>query len=219
MHRTESLAALAAPASALALTLLCSGAWAGRPLSVDDANVDDKGTGHVEAWFSREARSTNVFNVVPAYSPWEVVEFSIPLARNRTNAVSAIGALVRVRITEPQKSGCNFLVALGQQHQNPGGNQPYAYSAATCKKNEFALNANLGAAKPSGASSFGTWGLALERDHGDLVGHVEAFGQEHAKPTFQVGARKELGKGFQLDGSVGRTDGDTIFSLGVKFNF
>ncbi len=215
MNRIESFAAV----TVCALALFCLPAWAGRPLSVDDANVDDKGTGHVEAWFERGAGSTNVYNVVPAYSPWRAVEFSVPLARDRTNAVTSVGALVRLRITEPQESGCNFLVALGDQHFNPGGNQPYAYSAATCKKNGFALNVNLGAAKPSGGSSFGTWGIALERDHGDLVGHVEAFGQEHAKPTFQVGARKDIGKGFQIDGTVGRTDGDTIFSLGVKFSF
>ena len=215
MNRIDPLAA----ATACALALLCTPAWAGRPLSVDDANVDDKGTGHVEAWFARGAGNTNGFNVVPAYSPWEVVEFSAPLSRDRTSAITSIGALVRVRVSEPQNSGCNFLVALGEQHMNPGGNRPYAYSAATCRKNEFALHANLGAVKPSGASSFGTWGIGAERDHGDLVGHVEAFGREHAKPTFQVGARKDVGKGFQIDGTVGRTDGDTIFSLGVKFSF
>ncbi len=215
MHRIPSFAAL----NACALAVLCAPAWAGRPLSVDDANVDDKGTGHVEAWFARETGSTNVFNIVPAYSPWEVVELSVPLARNRTAAVSSVGGLVRVRITEPQKSGCNFLVALGHQHFSPGGNQPYAYSAATCRKNEFALNLNLGAANPSGGSSYGTWGVAFERDHGNMVGHVEAFGQEHAKPTFQVGARTDVGRGFQVDGTVGRNAGDTIFSLGLKFSF
>ena len=215
MNRLDSLSA----ATACALALLCTPARAGRPLSVDDANVDAKGTGHVEAWFARGARSTNVFNVVPVYSPWEVVELSAPLSRNRTDAISSLGVLARVRITEPQNSGCNFLVALGHQHLSPGGNRPYAYTASTCRKNEFALHANLGAAKPSGASSFGTWGIGFERDHVDLVGHVEAFGQEHAKPTFQVGARKDVGKGFQIDGAVGRTDGDTIFSLGVKLQF
>lgn len=215
MNRTPSFAAL----TSCALAFLCGAAWAGRPLSVDDAIVDDKGTGHVEAWFARGAASTNVFNVVPAYSPWEVVELSAPLARNRTASVTSVGALVRVRITEPQKSGCNFLVALGDQHFSPGGNQPYAYTAATCKKNEFALNLNLGAAKPSGGSSFGTWGISFERDHGNMVGHVEAFGQEHARPTFQIGARTDVGKGFQVDGTVGRRAGDTLFSLGVKFSF
>ncbi len=139
-----------------------------------------------EAWFARGARSTNVFNVVPAYSPWEVVEFSVPLARNRTDAVTAIGALLRVRITEPQKSGCNFLVALGQQHQNPGGNQPYAYSAATCRKNEFALHANLGAAKPSGASSFGTWGIG----RAPLAGRCTGGKQGRRPPSGRPATRR-----------------------------
>ena len=57
MNRIDPLAA----ATACALALLCTPAWAGRPLSVDDANVDDKGTGHVEAWFARGAGSTNGF--------------------------------------------------------------------------------------------------------------------------------------------------------------
>lgn len=215
MNRSDLFAA----ATACALATLCSAAWASRPLSVDDASINDKGSGHVEAWFAREAGNANVYYVVPAFSPWEVLELSLPLARDRSNGITSIGALARVRITEPQKSGCNFLVALGHQRFNPGGNQPYAYTAVTCRRNEFALNANLGAAKPQGESSFGTWGLSIERDHGTLVGHVEAFGQEHSKPTFQVGARKDLGKGFQVDGTVGRTDGDTIFSMGVKYSF
>lgn len=120
MTRIDSFSA----ATACALAMLCAPAWAGRPLSVDDANVDDKGTGHVEAWFARGARSRNVFNIVPAYSPWEVVELSAPLARNRTDAISSLGVLARVRITEPQNSGCNFLVALGHQHFSPGGVSP-----------------------------------------------------------------------------------------------
>lgn len=199
--------------------MLCTPAWAGRPLRVDDANIDAKGTGHVEAWFAREAGSANVFNVAPAYSPWEVIELSALLSRNRSDAITESSVLARVRITEPLESGCNLLGALGYRRSSPGGNQPFAYTAVTCSKNQFTLHANLGAAKLSGASSFGIWGIALERDHGGLVGHVEAFGQEHAKPTFQVGARKDVGKGFQIDGTVGRTDGDTLFSLGLKLQF
>jgi len=201
------------------LAVLTGAAWAGRPLGVDDANIDDKGTGHVEAWFSREAGSANVFNVAPAYSPWEAVELSGQLTRDRTNSVTLSALLARARITESRPSGCNVLVALGAQHANPGGNQPFGYTALTCNRGEFALHANLGAAKPSGGSSYGTWGIALERDHGDLVGHVEAFGQEGVGPTFQVGARKSVARNWQIDGTVGRTAGDTIFSVGFKVDF
>ena len=215
MHRITPLAASAVTALAFASTC----AFAGRPLSVDDANIDDKGTGHIEAWVAREPGKDDVIYVAPAYSPWQVVELSGLLSRNRTDSISSVGVLARVQVTEPQKSGCNFLVALGHQHFSPGGNLPFAYTTATCNKNDFALHANLGAAKPSGASSVGTWGVALEHDTGTFVAHVESFGQERSKPTFQLGARREVAKGWQVDGTLGRFNGETIFSLGAKVSF
>jgi hypothetical protein len=208
-----------AASSALTLVLLAGPALAGRPLSVDDADVADKGTGHVEAWVARVPRRTNVVNIAPAYSPWEVVELSALLARNRTQAITSTGFLARIRLTEPRETGCNALVALGHQHDSPGGNLPFAYTAVTCRSAKFALHGNAGAANPSSARSYGTWGIALEHDTGDFIEHVEAFGQEHAKPTFQLGARKQIAAGWQLDGTIGRTDGETIYSLGVKFEF
>ena len=113
----------------------------------------------------------------------------------------------------------NFLVALGHRDLRPGGNQSQAYTAASCNRNDFALHANLGAAKPSGTSSVGTWGVALEHDTGTFVAHVESFGQERSKPTFQLGARREVAKGWQVDGTLGRFNGETIFSLGAKLGF
>jgi hypothetical protein len=213
MHRTAQVAA-----SALA-SLLVTSAWAGRPLSVDDANINAKGNGHIEAWVARDVGKADVISVAPAYSPWNVLELSGLLSRNRTDSINSVGVQARAQITAPQKSGCNFLVALGHQRFNPGGNVPFAYTAASCNLTDFSLHANLGAAKPSGASSYGTWGFAVEHNTGTFTAHIEAFGQEGSKPTYQVGARREVSKGWQVDGSMGRFDGETIFSLGVKFGF
>ena len=203
------------------VSLLLQGAqaWAGRPLSVDNADIVPKGTGHVEAWAARQAGKTNILNVAPAFSFWEAVELSAVLARNRSNAITSVSGLVRVRVTPVRTQGCNVLATLGQQHDNPGGNQPFVYSAVTCNSGKFALHANLGAAKPAGSSGYGTWGVALEQDRGSFVPHLEAFGQEHARPTFQLGARTDVAKGWQVDGTLGRTAGETMFSLGAKFSF
>lgn len=205
--------------AALASIVSAQPAFAGRPLTVDDANLNDKGHGHVEAWAARESGKADVLNVAPAFSPWEAVELVGVLARDRTASVTSTTVIGRFRITPPQASGCNVLAAVGHQHGSPGGNQPFAYSAITCNTNALALHVNLGAAKPSGASSFGTWGVALEHTSARLTPHVEAFGQERAKPTFQVGARTDVAKGWQVDGTLGRSDGDTIFSLGFKVQF
>lgn len=178
IHRITALAA----GTIAALAFVSNSACAGRPLSIDDANIDDKGTGHIEAWVAREPGKSDVIYVAPAYSPWQVVELSgLPL-RNRTDLISSVGALARAQVTEPKKSGCNFLVALGHQHFSPGGNLPFAYTAATCNKNDFTLHGNLGAAKPSRASSFGTWGVALEHDAGTFTAHVESSARRFRTP-------------------------------------
>jgi hypothetical protein len=206
-------------AAALVSIPLALPALAGRPLTVDDTNLNDKGHGHIEAWAARDAGKADVLNLAPAFSPWEAVELVALLARDRTASVTSTTVFGRFRITPPQASGCNVLAALGHQHDSPGGNQPFAYSALTCNSSALALHVNLGAAKPSGASSFGTWGIALEHNAGRLTPHIEAFGQEHAKPTFQVGARTEVAKGWQVDGTLGRNNGDMLFSLGFKAQF
>jgi hypothetical protein len=36
---------------------------AGRPLGVDDASVNDKGAGHVEAWVARDSAKNTVVNL------------------------------------------------------------------------------------------------------------------------------------------------------------
>ena len=37
-----------------------------------------------------------------------------------------------------------------------------------------------------------------------------------SKPIFHVGARMEVAKGLQIDGTVGRSNHETLFSLGLK---
>ena len=68
--------------SAAFLLLLgtCSSAvWSGRPLTVDDANVNEPGHAQLEAWVARAGGST-VYNVAPAYAPVDGLEIGALLA-------------------------------------------------------------------------------------------------------------------------------------------
>ena len=49
--------------AALFFTNACQ---AGRPLTVDDANVNAVGAGQVEVWYVRKADGAGVWNVAPA---------------------------------------------------------------------------------------------------------------------------------------------------------
>jgi hypothetical protein len=206
----------------VAASLLSMGnAWAGRPLTIDDAGVNDKGAGHVEAWVAREPGKVNTMNLAPAYSFFENVEFGALLSRDTTDSVNVTGLQAKWRITPSQEKGCNFAAILGTVHvsQN-GGNGNFLTGVASCNGTAAGnVHLNLGMVKAQNDSAKARWGVALEREMGGLTPHIELFGVENDKPTLQIGARKQLNKALQLDGTIGRTDGNTVYSLGVKFQF
>lgn len=195
-------------------------AHAERPLAVEDANVIDAGTGHLEAWYARMAHGINTWNIAPAYSPLDGWVLSAVLTRDSTenNTVSSIQAKWRITPSNPQ--GCNLGVAAGVSYARNGGERtPYLSGMSSCNFDGGAVHANFGLAHTEGQSANTTWGLAFERDFGGAVGHIEYFGQEKSRPTVQLGLRKEFLPGWQLDGTIGRNDGDAVFSVGVKKSF
>ena len=196
-------------------------ALAGRPLTVDDANVNDLGAGHVEIWYGRMPGKLNTWNVAPAYSPIRDVEVAAVISRDATDQVTTTAAQIKWRITEAKPDGCNICMTLGLSHASQGiGNTPYLNGIVSCNHKGGALHLNAGVLHPEeSGKTLTSWGVAYERDLGFATGHVEVFGQEQSKTTAQVGLRKDVLPGLQLDGTIGRNDRDTVFSLGVKKQF
>ena len=204
----------------LTLVLGCSSAFAGRPLTVDDANTNDAGAGHVEAWVARDAGST-VVTVAPAYAPIDGLEFGLALSRDITAKVNASTVQAKWRITPSQEKGCNLGISAGLSRESGGdGTTRFVNGLGSCNfGSQGSLHLNLGLVKTPGTSSVKVWGLAFEREVGGVTPHLEWFGEKGGKPTVQVGARAQVAAGWQLDGTVGRHDGDNLYSLGLKFQF
>lgn len=100
----------------LVSSLSCGAALAGRPLVVDDANVNDPGHGQLEAWVSRTRGDRSAYNLAPAYAPIENLELGALLTRD-TQARETLGALqAKWRITPGQDRGCNLGAVLGVAH-------------------------------------------------------------------------------------------------------
>lgn len=193
---------------------------AGRPLTVDDANVNDAGNGHVEVWYARLPGATNVWTVAPAYAPVDGVELAAALARDSTEKLTTSSVQAKFRLTPSRKDGCNIAATVGLSRPNDStGDAPYMNGALTCNRGESTFDLNLGAIRPDGSSSLRTWGMAWEHEVGEFTGHVEYFGQQKTKPTLQLGMRTNVLKNLQLDSTLGRTDHDTLFSLGFKIMF
>ena len=195
----------------------CQSAIAGRPFAVDDANVNDPGVGHVEVWYARMPGKVDTWNVAPAFSPFKDFEVSTQFTRNTTNNLTLSTLQAKWRITPSLQEGCNFGISAGFTHVSAGSvNAPYVNGLATCNHHGGALHMNLGISDPNKGKSLKSWGVAYEHELGGATGHVEVFGQESAKPTAQIGLRKDIVPGLQIDGTVGRSDGTTVFSVGMK---
>jgi len=196
-------------------------ALAGRPLTVDDAGADAKGEGHIEAWAAR-AEGNRSLNLAPAYAVAEGLELGALLARDTTNRITTTGAQLKWLVTPSKAQGCNAGAAFGAARASGSGASTYAAfvnGLFSCHAGAGHLHLNLGSTKAADESATTTWGVALERDAGAVTPHFEWFGAKDSKPTIQLGVRGDVAKGLQLDGTLGRNDGRTLGSVGLKFRF
>lgn len=199
-------------------------AHAGRPLNVDDAGVDDKGTGHVDAWYARGPAGARGWTVAPAYSPWEGVEIGVSAARDTRQRTRTTGLQGKLLLTPSRSDGCNAGVGAGvSQTSGTPGSTPSLTGLLTCNHEGGAAHVNLGGTHTSGAATLRTWGVAYERELGRFTAHVEWYGQKLSAPVAQIGLRTDIAPGWQLDASVGRTRlverHERLYSLGMVYRF
>ncbi|HSV51453.1 MAG TPA: hypothetical protein VLJ57_05010 [Burkholderiaceae bacterium] len=219
-HFTSSRAA----AASLLAWLCTSTCQAGRPITVDDANVNEPGASHVEAWGARDPGGIRTWTIAPAHGVHEALELGASLTRDTGNRLLTTAIQAKLLFSASRPDGCNTGAVFGLAHTrasgaDSGGNTPYLNGLLSCNRDALAFHANLGANRPTGGPVLPTWGLALERALGAVTLHAESFGQRHAKPVFQVGARTELAKDVQLDATLGRHNRKAVYSAGLKFGF
>lgn len=208
------------PVALLSLVPFLGEVHAGRPLNVDDANVNDAGAGHVEIWYARQPGGANVWNTAPAYAPVPGLELSATVARDRTEGLTTTSLQGKLQLSQPEKHGCHQAVVLGMAHpKGQRGATPYATGIDTCEVGPGAVHLNLGVNRAPGGPALPAAGVAWEQAFGSVTGNVEWLVQRSAKPTVALGLRTELMRDVQLDGSIGRSGRDSLFSVGMKLQF
>ena len=195
-------------------------AWAGRPLNVDDANVNEAGAGHVETWYAREPGGSGVWNIAPAYSPLAGLELGATAARDRTLGINTFSVQAKLQLSRPSEAGCHTAGVVGvSRPDGQAGGTPYGTAIMTCAMAPGALHLNLGASRAPGESAAAAFGVAWEQNLKFATGHVEMLAEQRTKPAFNVGLRRDVAKDIQIDGSVGRSDRQTLWSVGMKLKF
>jgi uncharacterized protein YwbE len=193
---------------------------AGRPLTVDDASVNDVGEGHVEGWWTRATDGSRSWTIAPAYAPTQNIELGAGLAREQKTGLETLNVQAKFRITPSQDDGCNVGAVLGAARTTGETSKGYVNALLTCNHAKLgSLHTNLGALDFSSSQRIGTWGLAWERAYGDVTAHIEVYGQQHEKPTWATGLRTNILPKLQLDGSVGRQGRQNMLTLGTKWMF
>ena len=193
---------------------------AGRPLTVDDANVNDVGEGHVEGWWTRAPGGSRGWTVAPAYSPIQNVELGAGITREQKTGLETQNIQAKFRLTPTQDNGCNVGAVVGAARTTGEASKAYVNALFTCNHAKLgSLHTNLGALDVSNSQRIGTWGLAWERAYGDVTAHVEVYGQQHDKPTWATGLRTNILHKLHLDASVGRQAGQNLVTIGTKWMF
>ncbi|PUE12561.1 hypothetical protein [Limnohabitans sp. T6-20] len=205
----------------LLMGLLCFfNAEAGRPLTVDDANVNEVGEGHVEGWWARAPNGSRSWTLAPAYAPVQGVELGAGIAREQKTGLETLNVQAKFRITESQENGCNGGAVLGAVRTTGETSKGYVNALFTCNHARLgSLHTNLGALDFSSRQRVSTWGVAWERAYGEITAHVEVYGQQHDKPTWATGLRTNILPKLQLDASVGRQAGQNLVTIGSKWMF
>ena len=197
-----------------------SHAHAGRPLTVDDANVNEVGEGHVEGWWTRAPNGSRSWSVAPAYAPFKHMELGAGLSREQHTGVETLNVQVKFRFTASQENGCNWGGVVGSARTTDESSKGYVNLLMTCNHSRLgSLHTNLGAMDFSSRERVGTWGVAWERPYGDFTPHIEVYGQAHEKPTWATGLRTNVLPNLQLDTSVGRQAGRSLVTVGTKWMF
>jgi hypothetical protein len=199
---------------------MAGSAWAGRPLTVDDADVPEVGSGQLETWYARPAGRERVWTTSVGVGVLDWLELGGAVERDFAGPESTTSLQLKMRLTPVREGGCNFGALVGRSHlRRERGDATYLTGLFTCDLQGGPLHVNLGATRPDGGGTAKTWGVAKEFEFDAVTAHVEVFGQQHGKPTWQMGLRRELVKNVQLDGTLGRSERKTVFSVGLRLGF
>jgi len=193
-------------------------ALAGRPLLVDDANTNEVSHGHIEAWYDNKDKS---FTAAPVYAPVEGLELGAILSNSNSTNENTYSFQFKKLFTAAQENGCNAAATFGRSAaQNNSNHTLYGWGILTCNSKDWgSAHLNLGLTKESTQSSNQLYGIAFEYPIEGVVPHIEWLHQDNEKDVAAIGIRTELIKNLQIDGSYRIQDGESYYTVGMKYQF
>ena len=212
--------------------MACASAFAGRPLTTDDAAILDPKACQVEAWIDRATHTTTGW-FVPSCNFGGNVEWQVGFARTRADGESrftetyaqAKTILRPMTDAEPWSVGLTAGVTRRPQNVNyTGWHHPYVivpFSQVLCRT-PFTFHAQLGWARDrEQRRDLTLWGAAVEAAVSErTVLLAETFGENSRKPWVRLGGRwtvvpNRLDVDLTWLGRAGGRSEERLVSIGV----
>jgi hypothetical protein len=155
------------------------------------------------------------------FAPIEGLELGAAIAKSNSSGETSYSLQLKKLFTSPQENGCNTGGTLGRTSvQNDNAYTLYGWGILSCQSAQWGtVHLNLGWIKERYGSSQQLTGFAFEYPLENFTPHAEWLRLEGEKNTMAIGARTELFKDVQLDGSYRVQDGQNYWTLGVKWQF
>lgn len=227
----------------LALALLCAPAFAGRPLTTEDAGLIETGGIEVESYYFRQTErdtpAVNGLHLQTSVGIGHRTQLGIGVGASRqynedfdarkSNGEYSIGGKTALKELTDDSYGIALAYGVGRS-RDVGERFRYDTTGingvVTVPVDKWLLHANLGWQRSRlAAVNATTWALAAERTGaiGPVDLAVETFGDDHEPAWLQLGARWVVKEDrFFLDASYGVQTGSSrakMLSLGCKLAF
>lgn len=217
----------------LAAVLASGGAYAERPMAVDDASTMDRGASKIEFGWSRDDQARGWDGAI-GHAPIDGLEAEVGFARLRDHdespatTVKAAGVALK---WVPLQAETGLSAGLKYEYVDERvkrGADADAHALTALFTWTFAsgpaVHANLGHewlhVRGEGRENLGTWGIGLNLPLNEVVEFaIETFGAEHSGPDRQVGLRYAIADGVKVSTAFGRGNGRNFGNAGVAWEF
>ena len=220
----------------LAATLLPCLAFAGRPLTTEDASTLDDKACQLESWVDRSRAGDSLFAFVPACG-YAGVEWQLGAIRTRPDggggrtAATFFQGKHAIRSVDDGDWGIGVVAGLtrvlDREEKNGWGDPyllvPFSFGVGADKETRALVHLNVGASRNRAEGrNLTLWGVAVEKPvTSRLTLLAESFGENSRDPFFRVGGRFTAFDKLDVDLTwVTRPGGareDRYWSLGIHW--
>jgi hypothetical protein len=179
-------------------------AYALRPLGPEETQASAKAGVHLETIWSRDADGSRYLTLVPSYTPLPGLDLLAVENRNLNDGAKEQSLQAKIKVSSTRYQGCNLVWVVG---------------VTACDLPLGTLLSSWVHARDAQGRWLPSLSLAWEHSWGPWSGFIETVSQPTDKPLFNLGIRRDVFPGLEVEGIWGKQAGQAVISLGTRFSF